>query len=199
MVRAKDYEEALRLPSEHDYGNGVAIFTRDGDTARDFTSRVNVGMVGVNFADPGAARLLHLRRLEAVGLRRPQPARARRHPLLHQDQDGDRALAIRHQGRRRVRHPDHEVSAQPDLMAPPTQRGRHQVAEYQLYCFAQSGNAYRVALMLNLIGADWEPIWVDFFVKGEQRTPAYRTDVNEMGEAPVLVHGAASSANRASS
>jgi malonate-semialdehyde dehydrogenase (acetylating) / methylmalonate-semialdehyde dehydrogenase len=52
VVRAKDYEEALRLPSEHDYGNGVAIFTRDGDTARDFTARVNVGMVGVNFAIP---------------------------------------------------------------------------------------------------------------------------------------------------
>jgi malonate-semialdehyde dehydrogenase (acetylating)/methylmalonate-semialdehyde dehydrogenase len=52
IVRAKDYEEAVRLPSEHEYGNGVAIFTRDGDTARDFTSRVNVGMVGVNFAIP---------------------------------------------------------------------------------------------------------------------------------------------------
>ena len=63
------------------------------------------------------------------------------------------------------------------------------MAEYQLYCFAQSGNAYRAALMLNLIGADWEPIWVDFFVKGEQRAPAYRTNVNEMGEVPVLVHG----------
>ena len=63
------------------------------------------------------------------------------------------------------------------------------MAEYQLYCFAQSGNAYRAALMLNLIGADWEPIWVDFFVKGEQRTAAYRTNVNEMGEAPVLAHG----------
>src|SRR3954471_1422111 len=52
VVRARDYEEALKLPSEHDYGNGVAIFTRDGDTARDFTSRVEVGMVGVNFAIP---------------------------------------------------------------------------------------------------------------------------------------------------
>jgi malonate-semialdehyde dehydrogenase (acetylating)/methylmalonate-semialdehyde dehydrogenase len=52
VVRAKDYEAALRLPSEHDYGNGAAIFTRDGHTARDFTSRVNVGMVGVNFAIP---------------------------------------------------------------------------------------------------------------------------------------------------
>ena len=61
--------------------------------------------------------------------------------------------------------------------------------EYQLYCFAQSGNAYRGALMLNLIGADWAPIWVDFFKSGETRTPKYRTDVNEMGEVPVLVHG----------
>jgi malonate-semialdehyde dehydrogenase (acetylating)/methylmalonate-semialdehyde dehydrogenase len=52
VVRAMDYEEALRLPSEHDYGNGVAIFTRDGDTAHDFTRRVEVGMVGVNFAIP---------------------------------------------------------------------------------------------------------------------------------------------------
>jgi malonate-semialdehyde dehydrogenase (acetylating)/methylmalonate-semialdehyde dehydrogenase len=52
VVRAKDYEEAVRLPSEHEYGNGVAIFTRDGDTARDFASRVEVGMVGVNFAIP---------------------------------------------------------------------------------------------------------------------------------------------------
>jgi glutathione S-transferase len=60
------------------------------------------------------------------------------------------------------------------------------MAEYQLYCFAQSGNAYRAALMLNLIGADWEPIYVDFF-NGETRTAAYRSSVNEMGEAPVLV------------
>jgi glutathione S-transferase len=62
------------------------------------------------------------------------------------------------------------------------------MSEYQLYCFAQSGNAYRVALMLNLVGADWQPIFVDFF-KGETRTPKYRAEVNEMGEAPVLVHG----------
>lgn len=61
--------------------------------------------------------------------------------------------------------------------------------EYQLYCFAQSGNAYRAALMLNLIGADWKPIWIDFFGQGVQRTPEYRGDVNEMGEVPVLVHG----------
>lgn len=62
------------------------------------------------------------------------------------------------------------------------------MAEYQLYCFAQSGNSYRVALMLNFIGADWQPIFVDFF-NGETRTPQYRANVNEMGEAPVLIHG----------
>ena len=60
--------------------------------------------------------------------------------------------------------------------------------EYELYCFAQSGNAYRAALMLNLIGADWKPVFVDFF-KGETRTPEYRGEINEMGEAPVLAHG----------
>ena len=52
IVRAADYEEALRLPSEHEYGNGVSIFTRDGDTARDFSSRVDTGMVGVNVPIP---------------------------------------------------------------------------------------------------------------------------------------------------
>jgi glutathione S-transferase len=62
------------------------------------------------------------------------------------------------------------------------------MADYQLYCFAQSGNAYRAALMLNLIGAQWEPIFVDFFKAGQQRTPAYR-EINEMGEVPVLLHG----------
>lgn len=63
------------------------------------------------------------------------------------------------------------------------------MADYQLYCFAQSGNAYRAALMLNLIGAKWEPVWVDFFAGGVQRKPEYREDVNEMGEVPVLVDG----------
>ena len=63
------------------------------------------------------------------------------------------------------------------------------MADYQLYCFAQSGNCYRAALMLNLIGAKWEPIWIDFFGAGVQRTPDYREGVNEMGEVPVLVHG----------
>ncbi|HEU0221019.1 MAG TPA: CoA-acylating methylmalonate-semialdehyde dehydrogenase [Paracoccaceae bacterium] len=51
-VRAKNYDEALGLAMDHEYGNGVAIFTRDGDTARDFASRINIGMVGVNVPIP---------------------------------------------------------------------------------------------------------------------------------------------------
>ncbi|HEX6661297.1 MAG TPA: aldehyde dehydrogenase family protein, partial [Sphingomicrobium sp.] len=52
MVRANDFEEALKLPSQHEYGNGVAIFTRNGHAAREFTARVNVGMVGINVPIP---------------------------------------------------------------------------------------------------------------------------------------------------
>ena len=52
LVRAKDYAAAIRLPMENEYGNGVSIFTRDGDTARDFANRINVGMVGVNVPIP---------------------------------------------------------------------------------------------------------------------------------------------------
>ncbi|WP_028936928.1 CoA-acylating methylmalonate-semialdehyde dehydrogenase [Pseudonocardia spinosispora] len=52
VVRAADYEEALALPSEHEYGNGVAVFTRDGDAAREFVARVDTGMVGVNVPIP---------------------------------------------------------------------------------------------------------------------------------------------------
>ena len=58
----------------------------------------------------------------------------------------------------------------------------------QLYCFGESGNSYKAALTLELAGADWAPVFVDFFA-GESRTPAYRETVNEMGEAPVLVDG----------
>lgn len=62
------------------------------------------------------------------------------------------------------------------------------MAQFTLYCFAQSGNAYKAALMLNLCGADWAPRFVDFF-NGETRTPQYR-EINLMGEVPVLEHGA---------
>jgi glutathione S-transferase len=61
------------------------------------------------------------------------------------------------------------------------------MAEFELYCFGESGNAYKVALMLQLSKADWKPLFVDFF-NGETRTAEYRSSVNEMGEAPVLAH-----------
>jgi malonate-semialdehyde dehydrogenase (acetylating)/methylmalonate-semialdehyde dehydrogenase len=52
IVRAETFEEALALPTKHQYGNGVAIFTRDGRAARDFAARVEVGMVGINVPIP---------------------------------------------------------------------------------------------------------------------------------------------------
>jgi glutathione S-transferase len=58
----------------------------------------------------------------------------------------------------------------------------------KLYCFGESGNAYKAALTLELSGADWEPIKVDFF-GGETRSAEYKDNINEMGEAPVLQDG----------
>jgi malonate-semialdehyde dehydrogenase (acetylating)/methylmalonate-semialdehyde dehydrogenase len=52
VVRANSYEEAIALPMKHEYGNGVAIYTRDGDAARDFASRINIGMIGINVPIP---------------------------------------------------------------------------------------------------------------------------------------------------
>jgi len=52
VVRAHNYEEALSLPMKHEFGNGVAIYTRDGDAARDFAARINIGMVGINVPIP---------------------------------------------------------------------------------------------------------------------------------------------------
>jgi len=59
------------------------------------------------------------------------------------------------------------------------------MAEYTLHCMAESGHSYKVALMLQLCGADWSPRWVDFF-NGETRTDAFRETYNELGEVPVL-------------
>ena len=59
--------------------------------------------------------------------------------------------------------------------------------DHKLYCFGESGNAYKAALMLQACGLAWTPIWVDFF-NGETRSPEYRSNVNAMGEVPVLLH-----------
>ena len=58
----------------------------------------------------------------------------------------------------------------------------------KLHCFGESGNAYKAALGLQLSGLDWEPVKVDFF-GGETRTQDYRTTINNMGEAPVMIDG----------
>lgn len=57
----------------------------------------------------------------------------------------------------------------------------------KLYCFGESGNAYKAALTMTLAGYAWEPVFVDFF-RGEARSPEFLA-LNEMGEAPVLVDG----------
>jgi len=61
------------------------------------------------------------------------------------------------------------------------------MTEYRLYCLAQSGNSYKVALMLELCGADWESVFVDYY-HGAHRLPEFRA-INEMAEVPVLEHG----------
>ena len=57
----------------------------------------------------------------------------------------------------------------------------------KLYCFGESGNAYKCALALTMVDVEWEPVFVDFF-NGGARTPEFRA-INEMGEVPVLVDG----------
>ena len=107
VVRAPDFDDAVRMVNAHEYGNGAAIFTRDGDAARDFATRVNIGMVGVNVPIPvpmafhsfgGWKRsLFGDHHIHGTG----------RRALLHPAQGRHPALAHRHPRRRRVQHPDH--------------------------------------------------------------------------------------------
>lgn len=62
------------------------------------------------------------------------------------------------------------------------------MSEYQLHCFKESGNSYKPALFLALAGLDWEPVFVDYFQGQETRSETFRSEVNVMGEAPVLTH-----------
>ena len=110
VVRAPDFEDAVELINEHEYGNGASIFTRDGDAAREFTSRVQIGMVGVNVPIPvpmafhsfGGWKRSMFGDMAIYG--------TGRRALLHAAQDGDRALAGRHPRRRRLRDADDAVS-----------------------------------------------------------------------------------------
>ncbi|TBW38695.1 glutathione S-transferase [Siculibacillus lacustris] len=62
------------------------------------------------------------------------------------------------------------------------------MSDYTLHCFGESGNSYKAALMLELCGLDWAPAFVPFF-EGATRKTEWRETLNEMGEAPVLIHG----------
>jgi glutathione S-transferase len=62
------------------------------------------------------------------------------------------------------------------------------MAEFTLLCMGESGNAFKVAFMLQAAELDWQPQWVDFF-NGGTRTASFKQDFNEMGEVPVLIHG----------
>ena len=119
VVRVDTYAEALALVNDNPYGNGTAIFTRDGGAARQFQFDCNVGMVGINVPDPGAGRLLLLRRLEGLALRRHPHVRPGGHPLLHPGQGRHRALARSGHVERGPGLPPHEVASALGLRAVP--------------------------------------------------------------------------------
>ena len=99
----------MRLPSEHEYGNGVAIFTRDGDTARDFVNRVQVGMVGVNFPIPVPLAYHTFGGWKRSGFGDLNQHGPELDPFLYEDQDSHLAVANRDERGCGVRHSDHEV------------------------------------------------------------------------------------------
>ena len=132
VVRADSYDEALALINANPYGNGVAIFTRDGGAARRFEQEVEVGMVGINVPDPRAGRRVQLRRLAVVALRRQPHVRPRGRALLHAQQGRHDALARPGHQRRRPRVPAQPlIHGNPDRepAAHRVRRSGHQPAE----------------------------------------------------------------------
>ena len=93
VVRVDTYDEAVALVNANPYGNGVALFTRDGGVARRFQRQVDVGMVGINVPIPVPVAWHSLRRVEGVDLRRQRHVRPRGRPLLHAAQGGHVPLA----------------------------------------------------------------------------------------------------------
>ena len=104
------YENAIKLANDHEMGNGVAIFTRDGDAARDFASRVQVGMVGVNVPIPVPIAYYTFGGWKASSfgdLNQHGPDAFR---FYTKTKTVTSRWPSRHQGRCRVRHPDDELS-----------------------------------------------------------------------------------------
>ncbi len=101
----KDCAEAVQLVNGHEFGNGVACYTRDGRIAREFARRIQVGMVGINVPIPVPMAMAWVRRLEEQSLRRHARLWRGRGPVLHPAEVRHAALAGRHAKRRRVCHP----------------------------------------------------------------------------------------------
>ena len=109
VVRTDTFDEAVKLVNDHEYGNGAAIFTRDGDAAREFASRVQIGMVGVNVPIPVPMAFHTFGGWKRSLFGDHGGLRHRGRALLHAAQDRDRALAHRHPRRRRIHHADDAV------------------------------------------------------------------------------------------
>jgi malonate-semialdehyde dehydrogenase (acetylating) / methylmalonate-semialdehyde dehydrogenase len=109
VVRTPDFDSAAKLVSGHEYSNGTAIFTRDGDAAREFANRIQIGMVGVNVPIPVPMAFHSFGGWKRSLVWRHGRAPPRGRALLHSPQDGDRPLARRHPRRRRICRADDAV------------------------------------------------------------------------------------------
>ena len=106
VLRVATLEDAIALVNANPYANGTAIFTESGGAARRFENEIQVGMVGRQCADPGAGRVLLVRRVEGLALRRPPCARRRRRQVLHPHQSGDHPVAAPGHPGARPKHAD---------------------------------------------------------------------------------------------
>ena len=95
-VRVESFAEGVQLINDHEYGNGVSIFTRDGNAAREFGRQIQVGMVGVNVPIPGPDGLARFWRLEKEPVRRHPCLWRRGRAFLHQAEIHHAALAREH-------------------------------------------------------------------------------------------------------
>ena len=110
VMRVKTYEEAVRLVNDNPYGNGTAIFTRDGGAARQFQFEVKAGMVGINVPIPVPVAYYSFGGWKNSPVRRPAHVRPRGRPVLHPGQDRDVALAGSGHVQDRSRLPAHALS-----------------------------------------------------------------------------------------
>jgi malonate-semialdehyde dehydrogenase (acetylating)/methylmalonate-semialdehyde dehydrogenase len=104
VARAPDFATAARWVNEHEFGNGTAIFTRDGDAAREFAHSISGRDGWRQYSDPGSDGFPFIRRLESLAVRGPPHCMARRRAVLYPAQDHNLALAHRYSRRARFCH-----------------------------------------------------------------------------------------------